>query len=292
MKKIVVAGSLNYDIFVEAPRRPLKGETLTGYKWYPKFGGKGGNQALSAAKCGCNVIMVGALGNDSFGKSMCNVLTSHKVDTSYLQNCEKTGSGISVAIMDDDGDYGAVIVGGANVQIDNSVFSNETLWKDVGMLILQNEVAEETNLIAAREAKKRGIKVCINAAPVKVMNPELLKMIDILVVNEVEATSICKIKVDSLHSALDACLQLVKDFPYVVVTAGGNGVAYAASDGSKGTVEALKIKLISTHGAGDCFVGALCSRLVNNESIAESVIFANKIAAEHVSTTHEDLVLN
>lgn len=292
MKKIVVAGSLNYDIFVEAPRRPLKGETLTGYKWYPKFGGKGGNQALSAAKCGCNVIMVGALGNDSFGKSMRNVLISHKVDTSYLQNCEKTGSGISVAIMDDEGDYGAVIVGGANVQIDNSVFFQDTLWNEAGMLILQNEVSDETNLVAAREAKKRGIKVCINAAPVKVMSQELLKMIDVLVVNEVEATSICNLRVDSLQSALDASLLLVKDFPYVVVTAGGNGVAYASSDGSKGTVQAHKVKLISTHGAGDCFVGALCSKLVNNESLADSVSFANKIAADHVSTTHEDLVLD
>ena len=292
MKKIIVAGSLNYDIFVEAPRRPLKGETLTGYRWYPKFGGKGGNQALSAAKCGCDVLMVGALGNDSFGQSMIKVLTSHKVDTSYIQYCEKTGSGISVAIMDDEGDYGAVIVGGANVQIDNSVFFQDTLWNEAGMLILQNEVSDETNLVAAREAKKRGIKVCINAAPVKVMSQELLKMIDVLVVNEVEATSICNLRVDSLQSALDASLLLVKDFPYVVVTAGGNGVAYASSDGSKGTVQAHKVKLISTHGAGDCFVGALCSKLVKNESLADSVSFANKIAADHVSTTHEDLVLD
>ena len=70
MDKIVVVGSLNYDIFVESPRRPLKGETLPAYRWYPKGGGKGGNQAISAAKNGCSVQFVGGVGNDSFADAL------------------------------------------------------------------------------------------------------------------------------------------------------------------------------------------------------------------------------
>ncbi len=291
MKKIVVAGSLNYDIFVEAPRRPVKGETLSGYRWYPKFGGKGGNQALSAAKCGCAVTMVGAVGSDDFGCALSKVLLSHGIDDTYLQHIEKTSSGMSVAIMDDDGDYGAVIVGGTNVEIDNSVFSDDKLWDKVSMLILQNEVADETNYAAAYEAFKRNIPVCINAAPVKPMEARLKPLISILVVNEVEASGLCSVSVDSLDSALAAARELSRDFKFVVVTAGGNGVAYATADGDEGKIEALKIKLISTHGAGDCFVGALCSKLVENKTLREAVDFANRTAALHVSTEHKDTFL-
>ena len=46
MPIVVVVGSLHYDIMVDAPHLPRKGETVTGYSWRPKFGGKGGNQAV------------------------------------------------------------------------------------------------------------------------------------------------------------------------------------------------------------------------------------------------------
>ena len=65
---VVVVGSLHYDIMVDAPDRPRKGETVTGYAWRPKFGGKGGNQAVAAAKAGAEVRMAGAVGADEFGR--------------------------------------------------------------------------------------------------------------------------------------------------------------------------------------------------------------------------------
>ena len=51
---VVIVGSLHYDILVDASDRPRKGETLAGHAWSPKFGGKGGNQALAAQSQGAN----------------------------------------------------------------------------------------------------------------------------------------------------------------------------------------------------------------------------------------------
>ena len=48
-KEILVIGSLHYDIFVESTNLPKVGETVRGNNWYPKLGGKGGNQAISAS---------------------------------------------------------------------------------------------------------------------------------------------------------------------------------------------------------------------------------------------------
>src|SRR3954451_3400903 len=95
---VVVAGSLHYDIMVDAPDRPRKGETVTGFAWRPKFGGKGGNQAVAAAKAGAEIRMVGAVGDDDFGRFILEKLSAGGVDASRVQHLSNVGSGMSVAI--------------------------------------------------------------------------------------------------------------------------------------------------------------------------------------------------
>lgn len=291
MKKIIVAGSLNYDIFVEAPRRPVKGETLVGYRWYTKAGGKGGNQAVSAVKNGCSVLFIGAVGNDHFADALVRNLERNHVDVSRLQRAEGTGSGMSVAIMDDDGDYGAVIVAGSNYKINNEIFREDAVWEGASLLILQNEVDESTNIMAAQAARSRGIKVCINAAPARQISPELKQLLDIVVVNEVEAAEFCSTRVKDLNAALEAARIMSKEFSQAVVTAGSAGVAYAEQHGECGAEPAHRIKVVSTHGAGDCFVGALCARLAAGAGLKESVSYANLKAAEHVSAEHPEYLI-
>src|SRR3954465_15435455 len=95
---VVVVGSLHYDIVVQAPDRPRKGETVAGYAWRPKFGGKGGNQAVAAAKAGATVRMAGAVGNDEFGRFLLNRLEASGIDHSRVARLTNVGSGMSVAI--------------------------------------------------------------------------------------------------------------------------------------------------------------------------------------------------
>ncbi len=97
---VVVVGSLHYDIMVDAPDRPRKGETVTGYAWRPKFGGKGGNQAVAAAKAGAEVRMAGAVGADEFGRFLLDALGTGGVDASRVARLPNAGSGLSVAIAD------------------------------------------------------------------------------------------------------------------------------------------------------------------------------------------------
>ena len=67
-KGIIVVGSLHYDIFVDSPYLPRIGETLAGHKWYPKLGGKGGNQAIAASLYPVPTTLISAIGNDVFAK--------------------------------------------------------------------------------------------------------------------------------------------------------------------------------------------------------------------------------
>lgn len=283
MNKIAVTGSLHYDIMLDAHHRPEKGETVMGSTCSYKFGGKGGNQAVAAASVGASVVFVGAVGADEQGKFLLSQLQRAGVNTDAVQVIAEIPSGMSVAITDAEGDYGAVVVSNANQYISLDTFSQKNLWHNVSLLILQNEVPDRVNQQAAAAAKQYGIKVCINAAPARLLSPELQANIDLLIVNAIEARDMSDVPVNDLVSAKKAAETLAQQFSQVVVTAGEHGVAYCETGKASLSIAAKKIELISTHGAGDCFTGVLCSALSKGQTLAEAVMLANDAAAEHVS---------
>src|ERR1700674_3469693 len=190
--RVVVLGSLHLDIMVHAPDRPKKGETLPGSAWGYKAGGKGGNQAVATAQFGARASMVGRGGDDDFGKRLLRHLMDAGVDAEYVYTDPEAGSGMSVAIIDAEGDYGAVIVSGANLRLSNKDLEEARLViRNAQVLVLQNEVLESINVAAAQLAKDDRIRVILNAAPARQLKPELATHVDVLVVNAVEAEMIC-----------------------------------------------------------------------------------------------------
>ena len=278
----VVVGSLHYDIVVDAHHRPAAGETVTGTAWRPVFGGKGGNQAAAVVAAGIPCRMVSAVGDDGFGIFLRDRLRAAGVDDSHVATLPGQGSGMSVAIMDAGGDYGAVIVSGTNMEIDPARLEQEGLWEGATHLVLQNEIPEALNIAAAQAAHARGLSVVLSAAPACTLSDTLVQTIDILVVNAGEAEALCGIAVASLDTAQDAAKALSERFRVVVVTAGGDGVAVAGMDGTY-LEPGHSVTLISTHGAGDCFIGTMIARLVGRHALPDAVKSANLAAAKHVS---------
>jgi ribokinase len=283
MPIVVVVGSLHYDIMVDAPHLPRKGETVTGYSWRPKFGGKGGNQAVAAAKAGTQVRFSGAVGDDDFGRFLLTALEQGNVDISKVARLADTASGMSVAILDEGGDYGAVIVSGANLQVDPKAVTHAEIWRGARVLILQNEMPEAINIAAARAARAAGAVVCVNAAPYRPMAGEFTELIDVLIVNAIEAEDLCGVSVASLADAALAAEAMSGSFATVIVTAGGSGVVGLKRGEALVSLPALPVKLVSTHGAGDVFVGTLAAGLATGLSFSASVGAANHAAARHVS---------
>ena len=284
--RVTVFGSLHYDITVHGPARPRKGETVTGQSWAPKCGGKGGNQAVSAARAGARVAMIGVVGDDDFGQTLLGNLDQKRVDRRFVRIAPGTASGMSVAIFDADGDYGAVIVSGANLTLGNEdVVAAAGLLGDTALLLLQNEVREIANAAAARAVRATGGRVLLNAAPARVVSGDLIALVDILVVNAVEAELLAQVPVvDSLEGALAAARRLTALCPATIVTAGGAGVAFADRQGRAITVPAENVRTESTHGAGDEFLGALATALAMGARIEMALPEANHAAAILVST--------
>jgi ribokinase len=195
---------------------------------------------------------------------------------------------MSVAISDAGGDYGAVIVSGSNLRIKETDLADPGLWAGAHALILQNEVPEAVNLAAARAAKAAGARVCLNAAPARLLSPELASLVDVLIVNAIEAEDLCGVAVRDLAAAAEAAKELSSQFASVVVTAGGDGVAGVENGLPVIQVPARPVTLVSTHGAGDVFVGSFIASWAQGQGFSRSIEVANDAAAAHVSAQRRE----
>ena len=285
--RVCVVGSLHFDIMVRAPYLPRTGETLIGEAWWWKQGGKGGNQAVAAARHGARVAMIGCLGDDEFGARLRERLADAGVDVAFVRTVAQ-GSGMSVAIQQEDGDYAAVVVSGANRDIDRDADRRE---RRCHRQLPRPPAPERGRRGRQRRRRARwpaaaGATVILNAAPARPLGG-LAGLVDVLVVNTVEAEMLGAGPVDDLASATTAARTLRSLAPTVIVTAGDAGVV-AASDAETLAVAAHPVVRADAHGAGDVFVGALAARLADGATLAEALHYANAAAALHVGTPDAD----
>lgn len=269
---------------VEADHLPRVDETAVGRRWYPKFGGKGGNQAVAAQAAGARGRMFGAVGRDGFGDFLLAALDRGAVDRRFVRVLDDAPSGMSVAIQNPAGDYAATIVSGANLRLDVADLQDAALWEGVAALVLQNEVRDEINAAAAQAARARGIRVILNAAPARELSKPLISCVDVLVVNAVEAEMFGAEPVSDLPSALAAAGHLASRFESVVVTAGSAGLAAWTAEDAQIVIPARKVTVASTHGAGDCFTGTLAAAVAKGCTLEEACKQASEAAALHVQT--------
>ena len=281
---VIVCGSLHLDIMVEAPHLPQLDETVAGSKWGMVCGGKGGNQAVMAKRLGSKTAMIGRIGDDDFGKKLLANLETERVDTHGVSTDSTSGSGMSVAILDKNGDYGAVIVSGSNLALDAA--NSAQKFMELGsakILILQNEIPEAVNISVARQVKNSGATVIHNAAPARPMSDEFLDLIDVLVVNRVEAQILSDDAITDAASAITALVSNKRVNLSIIITLGGDGLVVRAKGSTAIILAPHKVKVVSSHGAGDCFIGALASRLAAGDQLVTAASYANRAAAHYVA---------
>lgn len=260
---ILVAGSLHLDVVLDAPHLPAPDETVTGHSVDYVFGGKGGNQAIAAARMTGGVHFAGRAGSDSFGDMIRDKLATTSVDVSQLQ-IDPGPSGMSAAIVNSDGEYGAVIVSAANLNIDADAV---VVPEGCKLVLLQNEIPEPVNLAVAQKGKDAGAQVWLNAAPARRLPAALVAAVDLVIVNRVEA---------AFYSDMTTSVD-------TLTTLGAEGVSY------KGQVHSgYAVDVISTHGAGDAFVGALAAEVCEGRQVSDGIEFAQAAAALHVSSALSD----
>ena len=279
---VVVVGSLHLDVVVTAPRLPAPDETLMGEKVTLVCGGKGGNQAVAASRHGAPTAMLGRVGGDVFAASLVDNLREAGVDTSLVQRDDAAMSGLSVAVVGEDGEYGAVVVSSANRQLSADGFA---MPEGARVLVMQNEVPEAVNRAVAAEARARGATVILNAAPMRPMAPEMLELVDILIVNRIEAEALLAVPIPSPKDALEAAMRAPRGFEgEMTITLGRDGLVHRDRNGRARHHAVRPVPVASAHGAGDVLVGALAARLAAPAAMEDAIAAAQAAAARFVST--------
>lgn len=280
MKKIAVIGSINMDMTVRADRIPGKGETVSGRNLCYNPGGKGANQAVAAARLGGYVSMFGCVGEDSFGESLIRNLEEQGVRTEHIRKIAGVSSGVAMITVAE-GDNVIVVVPGANDFVKPEYLGavkEEILRHDI--ILLQNEIPDETVRYAIELCHKAGKTILYNPAPARRLETDLVEKISYLTPNEHEIRIVLSEDYQEYsRMAQDGWLdRMLLCYPEkLIVTLGSQGVK-AAEKESVFSIPSRKAKVVDTTGAGDTFNGAFALALAEGRSFAEALRLANAAA--------------
>lgn len=263
-KRVVVVGSLNLDLVVRPLRAPAAGQTVFAERMDQFPGGKGGNQAVAAARLSTPVAMIGRVGDDPFGRQLLDSLESDGVDTAAISRSATAGTGTALITVDATGQNRIVVVPGANAEVTPAlVEEHRALIRSASVLLLQLEVPVESCLRAAEIAAEAGVPVILDPAPAPpVPLPVRLRELTALVTpNEMEATVLTAVAVEGRRGADEAARALAaQGFSRVVIKAGSEG-AYLYQSGQGEWIDAFPVRVVDTTAAGDAFAGGVAAAL-------------------------------
>ncbi|MEZ0118661.1 UNVERIFIED_ORG: ribokinase [Heyndrickxia coagulans] len=280
---VVVVGSINMDVVVNCETYPKYGNTefCQSIKMLP--GGKGANQAASAATLGKKVAMVGSVGNDSAGNQMLENLRSRGVDVTGVMKTDKAGTGTFIALVDRSGENTMVGTIGANEALTGQDIEKAFANLKAKILLIQMETSKESILAAMKLAKQRGMYVILDPAPAGGITPEAFRYADLVLPNSQETEAITGIKVTDKESALLAAQKIHElGIPNAIVKMGSKG-SLVSQQGKITFVDSIQVQAVDTVGAGDCYAGAIADALIDTDDLVEAARFASVAAGIKVS---------
>lgn len=296
---ITIIGSLNKDIITRTSRVPSAGETLTATSFDTGSGGKGANQAVACGRLSrhndrmdvkyAHVRMVGAVGDDQFGRDLLSSLKAAGVYTMGIQISEREKTGVAIVIVEEKTGENRILV----CPNANSTLSPEHCFTHIpapypDLIVLQLEIPLATALQTIEFAKAKGIEVLLNPAPAVELPDGAYKGVTHLILNETEASLLSKTSGDlELQPTARRFLDLgVRN---VIITLGARGAFYRSSEAEQGGIIGVgKVNVVDTTAAGDTFVGAYAVRVAKHKTdhstfnLEEAVSWANTAASRAV----------
>jgi ribokinase len=249
--RVCVVGSVNADLTFTVNALPRPGQTVLASSLLSSPGGKGGNQAVAAARAGASVQLVAALGSDSAAEYLRAHLRANAIGLDGVVTLSGP-SGTAVIVVDAAAENNIVVAPVANAQLTVDSSEIHAVIADSDVVLLQLEIPIATAITAARIARAAGATVVVNASPAGARPHDLLalsELADVVVVNEAEARE--------WHWPV----------PHLVITRGRRGASYLGED-ERFDVPALRVTPVDTTGAGDVFAGVLAAGWRDGHEVA------------------------
>lgn len=279
---LLVVGSANADLVVGVERRPAAGETVLGSDLAVHPGGKGGNQAVAAARLGARTVLLARVGDDAHGRLLLESQKAAGVETAGVL-VGGAPTGVALITVDPSGDNSIVVSPGANARLTpEDVRAAGPLFDAARVVSVQLEIPSET-VAEVAGAMSPGGRLVLNPSPPAPLPDRVLAACDPLVVNEHEARYMLGEGAGGTPEEWARAL-LGLGPQSVVVTLGAAGALVA--DGRTGDVVPVpspRVEAVDTTGAGDAFTAALAWRLGLGEGLTEAAAFAVRVGAAAVT---------
>ncbi len=262
------------DLVVTSSRRPGAGETVLGESFKTVPGGKGANQAVAAARLGAEVVMIGRVGDDTFGTDILENFKANRVNTSNVKPVTHSESGTAHIILAE-GDNSIVVVEAANREVTPAYVDEAAeAIRNADIVLIQQEIPEETVIHVSQLCAKYKTPLLLNPAPARAVPQEVIDNASYITPNEHEA--------EILFKGMKPAEALRQHPNKLFITEGSKGVRYY--DGNEEVVvPTYKVEAVDTTGAGDTFNAAFAVALAEGKSIQDSVRFANRAASLSVT---------
>lgn len=269
--RVVVVGSINQDLSVRVERLPHPGETVIAVASERFLGGKGANQAVAAARMGCESVLIAAVGDDDTGAALTNALSAQGVHVSAIQMVGAP-TGQAVVVVDDAGQNQIVVISGANAVLSPAhVASSLVGLLQPGDVVLGSlEIEPDCVLEAARAARAANASFILNPAPPRPLGRDLLSLCHVLTPNETESEALGARSVEDLLTYVTGG---------VFVTKGAQGSLLYEHGKQPILQPAFDVEVVDTTGAGDVFSAAIACSLARSDSLAEAHLYASAAAA-------------
>jgi ribokinase len=297
--RVIVVGSVNIDLVTTADRLPAPGETVTGARYSQHHGGKGGNQAVAAARLGVPTAFVGAVGDDAFGEEARAALAAEGIDLTAVLTLPGA-TGVALILVDGRGENLISVASGANAELtpEHALAALAALAPGAGDVVLVgHEIPTMTAKAALRAARQAGATTILNPAPADGLDRSVFGDVDILTPNRSELATL--VGEDSRRigrggragerpeiaaaTLLDRNSEGEGVRGAVAVTLGAAGAVVVARDVPPLDLPAPAVAAVDSVGAGDAFNGALAAGLASGNSLEGAARQA--IAAAALSTT-------
>lgn len=282
-KNIFCTGSIIMDISVRCPQFPSVGETMyTSFPYELAPGGKGGNQAVAAARLGGNVKILGRLSTDDYGKELEKNLLDSNVDIQYLTKDEKEKSGVAFVWVNESGENQIICSPAVNTKCsfdDYAKVLHNISPGDIVIITLELPGILLEQIIKLVKEKEGFLILDPSGGDYSRLSPDLMSYIDLVKPNEVEAEILTGIKITDISSQ-EKALEILEKYgvSYPLISLGENGIIYK-NNGKIIHLAGQRVNALDTTAAGDTFIGAFAAKLSHGFSIDESVQYGNIAAS-------------
>jgi len=282
--QITVVASYNFSLFLKGERLPGPGETVIADEFFEGGGGKGSNQALTAAVLGAPTRLVVKMGTDRYGDTAWQMYEQHQLSTQFIIRDSSTHTGIAVIFIDKDGHNLISVAPGTNYKLSkDDIDASELAFADASLVGFQLENRLEVVQYAIRKVHSLGVTTLLDPAPATKLPEDLLPCIEYIKPNEHEAEITTGIPVRDVDTARQAGRWLVEDgVKTAIITLGELGAVWVAEK-TEGYLAPPCVEAIDTTGAGDVFSGAFMAAYSQGKSLEEGIRFANTAAAISVT---------